>query len=262
MDAPLRNSLWTALKLLVWDNIRDSYDYGGVYLSSGNDEMNALCRSIWINYFKKPIDEMNDAWDKTLPALRGYFFGCKWNEALDFIEFVSSSYKGYQFKEHFISKCNQILETERSAYRFVNGVITPITDKQEIEEIQGAIDNAKGPVQIHLNRALELLSNRSNPDHRNSIKEAISAVESLVSSIIGKKGTLGDLIKKLGDEIGLHSSLKTAFYKLYGYTSDEGGIRHALLEETDIDFADSKFMLVVCSAFINYVNAKVKKSVN
>jgi len=47
---------------------------------------------------------------------------------------------------------------------------------------------------------------------------------------------------------------------IYGYTSDEGGIRHAMLEEKIIDFEDAKFMLVSCSAFINYLIMKSTKS--
>lgn len=41
-------------------------------------------------------------------------------------------------------------------------------------------------VKTHLRRALELLSDRENPDYRNSIKEPISAVESL-SKVIAEK---------------------------------------------------------------------------
>ena len=40
--------------------------------------------------------------------------------------------------------------------------------------------------------------------------------------------------------------------KLYGYTSDEGGIRHSLLEQSSIDEAEAKFMIVACSAFVNF----------
>ena len=111
---------------------------------------------------------------------------------------------------------------------------------------------------MHLRRALELLSNRDEPDYRNSIKESISAVEGLVAKTVGAdKGTLGQLIKKLEDDIGLHPALRTAFSSLYGYTNDEGGIRHAILESKTIGFEDAKFFLVVCSAFVNYVEAKV-----
>jgi hypothetical protein len=34
---------------------------------------------------------------------------------------------------------------------------------------------------------------------------------------------------------------------------DQAGIRHALLEKEQVGFDDAKFMLVVCSAFVNYV---------
>ena len=81
------------------------------------------------------------------------------------------------------------------------------------------------------------------------------------ASVVGaEKGTLGQLIKKLEHEIELHPALRDAFSKLYGYTSDEGGIRHALMESQSVDFNDAKFMLVVCSAFVNFVELTDKPS--
>jgi hypothetical protein len=139
----------------------------------------------------------------------------------------------------------------------VDGLITKITDEQEVAEIELALEKARGPVRTHLRRALELLSDRETPDYRNSIKESISAIESLVAIALGQKGTLGQLIKKLEDEMGLHPALRAAFSNLYGYTSDESGIRHAILESTTVDFEDAKFFLVVCSAFANFVTAKI-----
>src|SRR5690606_3743666 len=114
-----------------------------------------------------------------------------------------------------------------------------------IEEVERAIQTAQGPVRAHLQRALEMLASREAPDYRNSVKESISAVESLVSLTLGtEKGTLGQLLKKLEDEIGLHPAIKTGFSNLYGYASDEGGIRHALLEVTNVKHEDAQFFLV------------------
>jgi len=50
------------------------------------------------------------------------------------------------------------------------------------------------------------------------------------------------------------------YSKLYGYTSDSDGIRHALLKENKLNFEDAKFMLVSCSAFVNYLTIKADKS--
>lgn len=49
----------------------------------------------------------------------------------------------------------------------------------------------------------------------------------------------------------LHPSLRDALVKLYGYTSDKDGIRHPILEQKRISFDEAKFMVVVCSAFVN-----------
>ncbi len=261
IDEPLKNKLWNILQLHVWDHVRASQGiYTGYYLNGiGNDEIHGLCRALWFNYFKKPLDQLNNDWTETLKQLRRYFFECQWYEVYDFLEFIANTYNRYKFKDNFMQSCNAVLEKELSAYRFVDGLIMRVTEKQEIDEIETALEKAVGPVRTHLRRALELLSDRNTPDYRNSVKESISAVESLVATVVGaEKGTLGQLIKKLEQEIDLHPALKTAFSSLYGYTSDEGGIRHALLESDKIDFNDAKFMLVVCSAFVNFVQSKTK----
>lgn len=62
------------------------------------------------------------------------------------------------------------------------------------------------------------------------------------------------------NKINIHKALKSGFTAIYGYTSDENGIRHAILDEPNVDFEDAKYMLVSCSAFINYLIVKSKKS--
>jgi hypothetical protein len=259
MDEPLRNGLWSLLKLYCWDHKRNQSGIHGVcYISeSTNEDLYLLSAALWLNYFKEPLDTLDNDWNKVLNQLRHHFFKSAWYEAYDFIEFIGNNYKRRQFQNSFYKACNNLFEKEMSAYRFVDGVITRITEKQEIQEIQDALESKSGPVKTHIRRSLELLSDRHQPDYRNSIKESVSAVESLVAQVLGvKTGTLGQLIKKLETEIGLHSALKTAFSSLYGFTSDEGGIRHALMEKDKNDYHDAKFMLVVCSAFINYVEGK------
>ena len=43
----------------------------------------------------------------------------------------------------------------------------------------------------------------------------------------------------------------------YGFIQD--GIRHALLDASNISSSDAKYMLVSCSAFINYVLGKMSE---
>lgn len=119
-------------------------------------------------------------------------------------------------------------------------------------------------VKIHINKAFALYSDRKKPDYENSIKESISAVESLCCIITGATGsqaTLGSTLKKLEKDGGvvIHGAMKTAFEKLYGYTSDSDGIRHGGIDFTNAPAEDAKYMLVSCSAFINYLIEKQSK---
>ena len=55
--------------------------------------------------------------------------------------------------------------------------------------------------------------------------------------------------------------MNEAFQKMYGYTNDAGGIRHSLMDGKLVpDFNDAKYMLVLCSAFINYLTSKSAKA--
>ncbi len=77
-----------------------------------------------------------------------------------------------------------------------------------------------------------------------------------------EKATLSTALRRLeGSGIRIHSGLRQSFDKLYVYTGDAHGIGHALLDESTLDFDDAKFMLVSCSAFVNYLVAKARHKV-
>ena len=118
---------------------------------------------------------------------------------------------------------------------------------------------SKENIRIHLENAFKLYSQKPNGDYRNSIKESISAVEALCRSLTGED-TLGASLKKLEDSgVYMQRFLKDSFTKLYVYTNDkETGIRHALMDAENIpDKEDAYYMLITCSAFINYINQKI-----
>ena len=259
MDMELRNGLWDALTLFYWSKVEET---GYVYKY---DNIDILLKLLWHSYFKRPIDTLDSYWPNTYKEIREYFFNCEWYEVYDFIEFIANNYpdKYNEVNPKFMDFCNSVLEGELSAYRFVGGKITQITSEAEVSEIEEALEISKPlkAVNTHLKRALDLLANRKSPNYRNSIKEAISAVEAICNLITKeKKATLGQALKRIEDKVSLHPALKNAFSNLYGYTSDAEGIRHALLDEPNLSFEDAKFMLVSCSAFINYLISKASKA--
>ena len=187
------------------------------------------------------------------------FTKCMWNRMYDLLEFIAQNLP--EGAEEYMAFCNQMLTEECAAYRFVGMKIAEITSGEEIEAIEKGLHDTEplSAVRAHLARALELYSERPTADYRNSIKESISAVESLACLIAGKpKATLSEALAAIDKQgpVEMHGALRAAFDTLYGYTSDEDGVRHKMLEEGKVSRAEALYMLVACSAFVSYLVSK------
>lgn len=252
MDQELRNCLWSALNKCYFDKFRAR----GFPNPVSNSNLAGLFGAYWIRLFKWPIDDMPYDFFDALSRLRSHFFGCEWNEVYDFVEFTLKN--GPQaWQPDFRLLCNCVLEQENSGYRFVGDELTRITAENEINEIEGALSSPLEGVRQHLSKALSLMSERKKPDYPNSIKESISAVESMCRIISGDpRASLGEALAHVESKVKMHRALKKAFDCIYGYTSDENGIRHAMTDEPNVGFTEAKFMLVACSAFVNYLTGK------
>ena len=72
-----------------------------------------------------------------------------------------------------------------------------------------------------------------------------------------QKGTLwAQPLKNLGQQgISAHPALNEGFEKLYGYTSNEQGVRHALLDQgqSNVGQDEAVFMLGACASFASYL---------
>jgi len=251
INSELRNSLWNALDVALWSS--DKY----LYVQHGEPEIQSFSKTLWFHFFKKPIDSRPDRSSKILAAIRDYFFRCEWFEVYDLLEFIVAHYE--RSKPRLADFLNRFLERELSAYRFISGQLTDITDAQELEMLESALaDSRFSGVAAHLERSLEMYANRDNPDYRNSIKESISAVESMARIVTeNSKATLSDALKALERRGTLHPALKEGFMKLYAYTSDEGGIRHAMLDVPQLTAADARYFLLSCTSFVNYLKSQL-----
>lgn len=257
VDEQLRNGLWSALQVHYWQRW-EAATYGVQHPIARGIE--TLTTRIWLHLFKQPIDTkpvVNNygGYGKDFVQVsREYFFRCPWNEVYDFIEFCIAN-GPEDCAKGFADLANNFLQTENAAYRIVDGTVTPITNDAEITEVEQAASTPFDNVNEHISTALHLMSDRKKPDYRNSIKEAISAVEALCQVITGQtNATLGQAIKKL--DLDLHPALAQGISNIYGYTSDADGIRHALLDKTNLSYSDAKFMMLMCSALVNYLIGK------
>lgn len=263
IDNELKSSIWnTLIDLLITAHGRLFQEidkkFFKNYIKVNELERYDITYS-WLRHNRKFIQELQDR-----------YVDLKWYEVYDLIEFIINSDYYCDFDEknnneqiylsEFVSSCNEVLEKEMSAYRIINNRIVRITDETEIASIEEAIkltakNNQFNGAKTHLETAIKLFSERENRDYRNTIKESISAVENVCRVLTGKNelgGALGCLEKK---NIKIHSQLKKSFENLYHYTNDKStGIRHAIIEsEYDPTFEEAKYMLVSCTAFVNYL---------
>ncbi|WP_346701046.1 AbiJ-NTD4 domain-containing protein [uncultured Alistipes sp.] len=178
---------------------------------------------------------------------------CSWHFFFSNRDYV---YAGYIDKE-----ANRIFERENYAYRMNHdtGDIIEVTSEMEIDSINEALRNPVDSVRTHIETAIKHLSaSQKAPDYRNSVKESISAVEACCRNITGET-TLDKAIARLEAKgVVINSEMKKGFAKLYYYTNDEAtGIRHALMDNGNVPTSDEAiYMLVVCSAFVNYLTKK------
>lgn len=219
---------------------------------------------IWTHFLNKKIKDYTRK-----DVAIDYIENCEeWFLILDLIDFTINHSK-FLIKEHgfndsvmfkFIDNLNFEFNRLNFAYRIVDGKVVEITSKDEINTIEDALLSNEENIKSHLSKALELYALKPEGDYCNSIKESISAVEAYCREKTGEN-TLGDALKKL-EKVGIiiPNILKVAFDKLYAYTNQPTtGIRHALMdiEGTYVPKAEEAlFMLVSCSAFINYLSKK------
>ena len=266
MDVPLKNGLWDAINHFFIE-------------SSG---MVSFWYVIWTDFFKKT----ENSFQFYTPTIQANFFSMKWYEVYDFIEFVcKQAYKTNKSRKAptrarrtlplrlirsqikpFTAECNRILEREVSAWRVTDGKVTRITSEPEMKSVEAAMRSKIAGIAQHITSATELLYDRKNPDYKNSIKDSISAVES-ICAIITKQNApiLSKALDKIEKKniVNLHPALKAAFEKLYGYTSSGSGIRHANIRDDEITFELAQFFLIACSAFTNYlIGLATKKGIS
>lgn len=271
----LSNEIFQIIDLELDLSEKHGYDKQKFYIGQGflKDVLSEVFGEV--NYF-----DGNIFWKDVFKKIDNVICCAVVNEVLDIIEFIcvwleelceerrESARRSYVFydepenDESVFSYINSIFERECIGYRFVNGEIIKNVDKTEITTIEDAANTDFDGCSKHIQKATHCLYNRENPDYKNSIKESISAVESICQVITGdSNATLGKALKRLEDNgVNMHSAMKSAFSSLYGYTSDKGGIRHAEgLFASDVSFEEAKYMLVSCCAFVNYLIAEYGK---
>ncbi len=255
-----RGEISEEFRAILWDDVygrlqhcilRDSF--GGELL----EPWALILRTAWVLRDHKPIDDFPGSPHEIVQQVKLLILFGLWFEVLGWLEFVL---KHPACPHDFAEVLNDIMRNTRLAYSVFDGVvICAVGSDAERKSVERAFADLAATefhgARTHLRKAAEQLNAGHYPD---SVRESIHAVEA-TARVLGSAAALGSALARLEKSAKIHPALKNGFGNLYGYTSDERGIRHPLLDDpAKVDETDALFMIGACAAFVSYLINKAR----
>ncbi len=225
--------------------------------------------------WQKPEDEIDTHYETVWQYFKELILKNDFNVVLDLIEYIANDSEygaafdsnGAAFADHIresFEKCAAAyyLDMSRHPYQFI-----PCSNQAQGKATREAIETiSAGGMEGAAEHLRQAAAHINAGQFAASVGNSIHAVESVARQIDPndpKSKTLGPALNAL-EKAGLikHPALKEAFSKLYGYTSDEQGIRHALLDKDspDVELDEAMFMFGACASFAAYLVNKHQKA--
>ena len=257
----LRREIWNAMRRYLKDVFINIYTGASGYRDERGYQ---LFENILGEMLREPEDEIDTSQDGILYQFKSLILQGNFNVVLDLIEIMVN--RGW-YEKDFVNCIDELFERDAAAYYLDMSdrphKFFPRGNKAQGDATREAIKTIRNGgmkgAETHLRDAAAHINARQFGD---SISDSIHAVESVARQIDPKSKTLGPALNSL-EKAGLikHPALKEAFSKLYGYTSNEQGIRHALLNKNspDVDLDEALFMFGACASFAAYLVNKHHK---
>lgn len=231
------------------------YETSHSHFRTFRGDWGGLAFDLHVRFFKRRPSSFNGDVNSIKGDLEQFSLNYSFEKVFNLIEFF---YRHSACSTQFKSDLANAFVEAKAAYRIIDGQIVAIGTEEQATAFVAALENSSAAgaagARQHLIAAGVALRNGLWAD---SIRESIHAVESIAKTIEPSATTLGPALKALEKRGYIHPSLKAGFEKLYGYTNDESGIRHAILEaEVKVDETDALFMLGACASFVSYLIAR------
>ena len=222
----------------------------------------AILHDLYTYHDNMPLDEWSVRFERVVPWMRDRLEQEAFNRVFDIIEFLV---RHERCPPEFTTDLSDVFHRFQLAYIIDSGPspsVFPVTTAEEGNELSRNLAELRTAgldgCETHLRNASKCIN---DGDSAGSVRESIHAVESVARQIDPKasKG-LGAALTSLERQGALHPAFKQAISKLYGYTSNEQGIRHALLDkaQADVTIDEAVFMLGACASFASYLWRKHK----
>jgi len=212
----------------------------------------SVLEAVHVYKYHLPIDEFQSRATSVMETVKHVIMNGSHAEVYSWLQFVMQHLRDAAFS----NRIDGILSYCRAPYRVVEGfVIFPVASEQDAVTLNAAFNELHKSgltgARKHLKSAAAHLTNGLFAD---SVRESIHAIES-VAKVMEPSADLSKTLAKLENSAKIHGGLKKGFLSIYGYTSDEKGIRHALIDDANanVDETDALFMIGACAAFVSYL---------
>lgn len=254
----LRRELWNRVRRLL-----QPFKYGGDLFTESGDR---FVEQVLGKHLKRPEDAIPTLYSDASRIFRAVILKEEFSAVLNLVEIICDD---EEVDGQFAERVRDLFDQHNAAYSLGKigrwNRFSPQGSQAQGDAVRQArqvlAKHGMDGAAAHLDQAVEHINARQYAD---AIADSILAVESVACMIApGASKTLGPALDTL-ERQGLlgHRALKEAFSKLYGYTSDEQGIRHALLEQDapDVGIDEALFMFSACASFAGYLVEKHRKA--
>ena len=210
------------------------------------------------NWLLRPFDELSISGPDLIDDYKDPILSdLPFNRLFDLLQLIM---RNNDCPTQFVSSIRGIFRVHGAAYVVTDSepvTIIPARTHHEGQTIVNAIGllgrNGLAGSAEHLRKAGDCIS---SSDWAGGIRESIHAVESVVNHLTGgSANSLSSALNLLESPTELHPALVKAIKSLYGYTSNEQGIRHPLVDRdiAAVGMNEAVFMLGACASFCSFL---------
>ena len=254
----LRREIWNAVRTLLL-SYRKGFSVDSYYFHANGQK---FIERAFGKFQKRSEDEVSTIYGRVMNICKNVVTTHQFNLVLDFLEIMIDEQKG---SREFGDRIKELFESHGAAYRLEISAFDcqfiPCASKEQGDAVQQAFETLReGGMEGATTHLRDAAGHINAGQFADSISDSIHAVESAARVLDPKASkTLTPALNSL-EKAGVlkHRALKEAFAKLYGYTSDEQGIRHALLDQNaaDVGLEEALFMFGACASFAAYLTEK------
>ena len=221
-------------------------------------------KNFHVRYLELPVEAFYP--DNTRSQLFGLISTGSYNEVIDVLEFFINH--SILINHPFVSELSDLFERRQVAYMLIERdknkrFFVPRASTEEGIAYLRALNSFDLDLFIGSRKNLvEAGYHLAKKEYSKSVRESIHAVESMIRVLTGNKNVkFSDGMRELSKKFSLHGALAEGFIKLYGFSSDEDGVRHSSIQGTEsIDEETAFYFLGSCSSFITFLMHKAHKN--